>query len=481
MRSSDGLRTRLFSVVASSLLACGAAAPQAPPRAAASPTTSPPAAGPPQPSVTANTSHTPVLPAGVPDTAAGHQLAWVLASMNKVPTPAEIEPHFSPAFLAQVPLTKLVATADQVVLGAPYTLEKVAPSRESDRSLVALVRSSRGQGFTVHLVLQHEGGDQIAGLLIRTHVDPKVAASWDEVSETLRTVAPSVGFLAAEIDGKKCIPISSLEPKKPLAIGSTFKLYILDALAEQIASGKRTWDDPVVIEDGHKSLPSGRMRDEPAGKTFTLRHFAEQMISVSDNTAADHLLALAGRTAVESAVKTSGHSNPSLLVPFLSTREMFAIKLLASPDEQSAYIAADIARKRTLLDGYGKRDPVEMMEHASSFTTPVRVDSLEWLASPEDLCRIMVDLHEQAAASVTAPVGAILSINAGIPDEKKQYSYIGFKGGSEPGVLNMTYLLQRARDDKWLFLSVGFNDTKTAIDEPKAVAAVTTAREFLGR
>jgi beta-lactamase class A len=480
MRSSGVLRMRLLSVIAACLLACGAGAPLAP-RAAPSTGTSAPAAAPPQPSVAANTSPTPALPAGVPDTAAGHQLAWVLASMNKVPTAAEIEPHFSQAFLAQVPLTKLVATADQVVLGAPYTLEKVAPSRESDRSLVALVRSSRGQGFTVHLALQREGGDKIAGLLIRTHVDPKIATSWDEVSETLRTVAPSVGFLAAEIDGKKCVPISSLEPKRPLAIGSTFKLYILDALAKQIASGKRTWDEPVVIEDAHKSLPSGRMRDEPAGKTFTLRHFAEQMISVSDNTAADHLLALAGRTAVESAVKASGHSNPSLLVPFLSTREMFAIKLLASADEQSAYVAADVARKRTLLDGYGKRDPAEMMDHAPSFTTPVRVDSLEWLASPEDLCRIMVDLHEQAAATITAPVGAILSINAGIPDEKKQYSYIGFKGGSEPGVLNMTYLLQRARDDKWLFLSVGFNDTKTAIDEPKAVAAVTTAREFLGR
>jgi hypothetical protein len=417
----------------------------------------------------------------VPDTAAGRQLAWVLVSMNKVPAAAEIEPHFSSAFLDQVPLAKLVATADQVALGAPYTLEKVTPSRESDRLLIALVRSSRGQAFTVRLVLQREGGDKIAGLLIRTHVEPKVAASWDEVSETLRAVAPSVNFLAAEIDGKTCVPISSLESKKPFAIASTFKLYVLDALATQIASGKHAWDERVAIDDAHKSLPSGRMRDEPAGKSFELRHFAEEMISVSDNTAADHLIALAGRTAIESAVKASGHANPSLLVPFLSTREMFALKLLATPEEQSAYVAADVPRKRKLLDGYGKRDPAEMMERAPSFTTPIGIDSLEWFASPEDLCRIMVDLHQKAAATITAPVGAILSINPGIPDDKKQYAYIGFKGGSEPGVLNMTYLLQRARDQKWLFLSVGFNDTKTPIDDSRAVAAVTTARDFLGR
>ncbi len=353
MRSSGVLRARLFSALAASLLACGA---PPPPRLAPSPATSAPAVATPRPSAATNTPATsPVLPAGVPDTAAGHQLAWVLASMNKVPAAAEIEPHFSPAFLEKVPLAKLVATADQLALGAPYTLEKVAPSRESDRSLVALVRSSRGQAFTVRLALQRDGGDRIAGLLIRTYVDPKVAASWDEVSETLRGV------------------------------------------------------------------------------------------------------------------------------PFLSTREMFALKLLASPDDQSAYVAADVAHKRKLLDAYGKRSPGEMMEHAPSFTMPVRVDSLEWFASPGDLCRIAIDLQEQAAAPTTAPVGAILSINPGIPDEKRQYRYIGFKGGSEPGVLNMTYLLQRARDDKWLFLSVSFNDTKMAIDDSKAVSAVSTAREFLGR
>jgi hypothetical protein len=72
-------------------------------------------------------------------------------------------------------------------------------------------------------------------------------------------------------------------------------------------------------------------------------------------------------------------------------------------------------------------------------------------------------------------------MNPGIPDEKNQYKYIGFKGGSEPGVFNTTYLLQRARDGKWLFLTVGFNDTSAAIDEPKAIAAVVTAREYLGR
>jgi hypothetical protein len=193
------------------------------------------------------------------------------------------------------------------------------------------------------------------------------------------------------------------------------------------------------------------------------------------------MIAFVGRDAVESAVRASGHATPSRLVPFVSTREMFALKLLASPEERSAYLAADVEHKRKLLDAYDKRDPEEMMAHAPSFRTPIMIDSLEWFASPEDLCRVMADLHVRAEATATTPVGAILSINPGVPDEKKQYRYIGFKGGSEPGVLNMTLLLQRARDGKWLFLTVGFNDTNAPIDESKAIAAEITAREFLGR
>jgi beta-lactamase class A len=290
-----------------------------------------------------------------------------------------------------------------------------------------------------------------------------------------------VNLLAAEIDGKKCVPLASLDPKKPLALGSAFKLYILDALAAQIAAGKHGWDDPVAIQDAYKSLPSGDMRNEPAGKTFSVRHFAEQMISVSDNTATDHLLAFVGRGAVEDAVRASGHATPPHLVPFLSTREMFALKLLASPDDRTAYVAADVAHKRKLLDAYDRRDPLEMLARAGSFTTPIMIDSIEWPASPDDLCKLIVGLKARADAPATAPVGSILSINPGIPDDRKQYSYLGYKGGSEPGVLNLTWLLQRARDQKWVFLTVGFNDTSGPLDESKAIAAAATAREFLGR
>ena len=109
------------------------------------------------------------------------------------------------------------------------------------------------------------------------------------------------------------------------------------------------------------------------------------------------------------------------------------------------------------------------------------IDAIEWFAAPDDLCRLMVALKGHADATATAPVGEILSMNPGLPDQAGAYKYIGFKGGSEPGVMNMTWLLQRKSDDKWLFLAVTFNDTGADIDDKRAVAATMAARDFLAK
>lgn len=45
-----------------------------------------------------------------------------------------------------------------------------------------------------------------------------------------------------------------------------------------------------------------------------------------------------------------------------------------------------------------------------------------------------------------------------------QWSYIGFKGGSEPGVLSLSWLLQRA-DGRWFSIVAIANDSMRPIDE----------------
>jgi hypothetical protein len=74
-----------------------------------------------------------------------------------------------------------------------------------------------------------------------------------------------------------------------------------------------------------------------------------------------------------------------------------------------------------------------------------------------------------AAQPGLAPVGHALAINPGVPLDAATWPYVGYKGGSEPGVLTLNWLLQRA-DGRWFVVSLGWNDPAKAIDEATAVA-----------
>src|ERR1700728_4548529 len=66
------------------------------------------------------------LPPGVPDSPAGHQLAWVLASLAQPPSEADVEPHLTASFIAQAPPAKMVALFGQIgALLSPLAIDHV--------------------------------------------------------------------------------------------------------------------------------------------------------------------------------------------------------------------------------------------------------------------------------------------------------------------------------------------------------------------
>jgi beta-lactamase class A len=124
----------------------------------------------------------------------------------------------------------------------------------------------------------------------------------------------------ARVTGGGCQAVHAVDATTPAPLGSAFKLYVLDALARAITAGTVSWDQRLTLTSQLTSLPSGELSTEPAGTQVTVLQAAEDMISSSDNTAADLLLTLVGRTAVESAAVASGMADPALDTPFLTTR-----------------------------------------------------------------------------------------------------------------------------------------------------------------
>ena len=83
------------------------------------------------------------------------------------------------------------------------------------------------------------------------------------------------------------------------------------------------------------------------------------------------------------------------------------------------------------------------------------------IASANDLCAVMNWIRLNSIKAPGSEFRNILSINPGLSISKKSWQYVGYKGGSEAGVLNMTYLLQSVNGD-WYSLSAGWNNTKSA-------------------
>jgi len=461
-------------VLAGLLFACGGGA---------APTPRPSVARPPvQPAAPPAVTPAKATFAGAPATPSGDQLAWTLDAIVKRHGKlerAELEAHFHAAFLAQVPIERVQKIFED--LGHELTDLAITGVQGGDDELVAHVTAgSQKLKLKVTLALD-PASKKISGLLFGGDLD--TSARPQSFAEALRAVAglaPKAQLLIAALDKGTCKPLQELAASEELAIGSTFKLYVLLGLVDRILAGKAAWATEIAVRDDWKSLPSGVTQNEPPGTKRSLTTLAERMISISDNTAADHLLYTVGRKDVEAAVRAAQHARPALDTPFLSTRELFLFKLGMPAQDVDRYLKLPEARRRDYLDKTlaGKAPRVDL---AGEWKTARRIDKLEWFASSEDLCRVMGTLWTRAQDPRAAPLLAVLAKNPGLPIDATVWPYIGFKGGSEPGVINMTYLLRRD-DDKWFVVTLGFNAAEGgALDDPQIFNVAAGVIDLLGK
>jgi hypothetical protein len=430
----------------------------------------------------------PDAPASAPETPAGRALGKALRSLAGEEGGLE-EADFAAGFLKQVPFATFRTLTGQIrdAEGA-ITLDGVEPGA-TDRALVALVTGSKKRTpFRLRVNLDDEG--KVAGLLIQPAPDRAVPAikDWAELDERLGKVPGTANFgayeLIADDAGRpdRVVAAHVFNEDKALAIGSTFKLWVLGAFASE-PWGKGTafpegWQTPIAIDPARKSLPSGVMQDQPDGKAFPVREFAAKMISISDNTATDHLLHRVGRENVERFM-AARCDDPGRNRPFLSTRELFVLKLNPASGVAERYMAADEGGRRAMLGPDGEvTKGTPSLAAAAFWSAPRFIDRLEWFATPRDLARTMASLHALMADPAQAPLREVLSINPGLPIDKARWTYAGYKGGSEPGVLNLTWLLER-RDGRTFVLTLGVNDPKRAVKEADVLGLAMRAIERL--
>ncbi|HEY5722858.1 MAG TPA: serine hydrolase [Allosphingosinicella sp.] len=374
----------------------------------------------------------------------------------------EPEKIFSPAFLAQVPAAqvKSIVAGLEASHGAVKKVNRIEASSATNGAVYvdyerAVLRfnmavAASPPNLIEGLVL---AGAEVRGDSVRT------------VFGELTALPGEVSLAAARLEDGGRVNVLTQKAEQPLAIGSSFKLFVLAELVRSVKAGERKYADVVALD--RRSLPSGILQDWPKGAPITLHSLAALMISRSDNTATDTLLNALGRGKVEAIMATVGVQAPERNRPFLSTREVFALKM-GDPAFLTAWNAADEAGRRAILAeplmGVASVDPADL-DPAKLSGQPMAIAEVEWFASPADLVRTLDWIRKSGDRTALD----ILAINPGLGRAAAEgFDYMGFKGGSEPGVLNASFLL-RNKAGRWIAVSATWNDPAAPLDEAKFI------------
>jgi len=380
--------------------------------------------------------------------------------------------YFTPAFQTQVPQATLQSVTAQLIAGNGKPVAILSVSQETPWRANVRVQYEKAVA-NVLLVTDPAPPHRVGGLLVRGFESAE--KTLPAVESAFAALPGDVGYAIAKLGSGAPQLLKGRNADKPYAIGSAFKLVILAELVRATNAGERTWDDLVTLDGG--TLPGGVYAQKPKGTRVTLRELATQMISISDNSATDILLHALGRAKVEAMMPALGIADPARNRPFLGTMELFKLKGVAGLAER--YLPLDEAGRRKLLGGEVAGIP-PILINATSFTQkiPNRIDTLEWFESPSDLVRVMDWLRRNTEGMAGIEARKVLSVNPGVsPDVRGKWQWIGYKGGSEPGVMNMTLLLQ-ARNGDWYVVTGSWNDAQKEVDQGRFASLIGKAAEL---
>lgn len=418
--------------------------------------------------------------------AAEQQLAFLVTLLDDpaAVTDDEITARFDPAFLVQIPATEVRAAATEATAGGtgPWA---VSASDLTEAGGTATVTSADGVPVTLNLSLTPDG--RIAGLAVTPGSAEAIAAAFaqpgsqGEIDAALDAVAPGVTYAVFDASAGACDPILQRNGEAVVPTGSAFKLWVLATLGRAVGDGEASWDETMPVTDEHRSSPDGEIYTRANGTEVSLRELADQMISISDNTATDLLIARLGRPRIEATLTEVGISTAARNIPFLSTAELFKLKFV-HPELGRRYLALDDPeQRRALLDGEVADAPLPWLTDpgwtgGGELDTPRLIDAIEWFATPRDLCLTFQDLDRLAATPGLEPVGHALELSSGIPFPDGQWDVIRFKGGSEPGVALFAHWLEAA-DGRRRVTVLSLTDPTTNFPTD---AAVVPAARLLG-
>ena len=378
------------------------------------------------------------------------------------------EAFFTPSFLAAVPPAQIKAISDSFTqqYGKALSVQSVQRSGPNNANLQVEYEKAVA---TIEITTEASPPFKVAGLLAKGFAVK--GDSIDKIKTDFGALLGSSGFVVQKLSDDGVATLHALNDDKQFATGSTFKLYVLAELASQVAGGQRRWSDVVPL--GVRNHSSAGTQNWPLDTPVTLQTLATWMISVSDNASTDALMRELGRDAVEGKLATIGHSAPDKALPMLTTVEAFALK--SNPALRQRFEKASEAEQRDLLASERAALSYGAINMSQLGSGPVAIESVESSASPQDTALLLNSLRRTNSQTARD----IMAVNSGIgPTAAGKWRYLGYKGGSEPGVISMSFLTQSKAGD-WYAISGSWNNPAKEVDNGVFVSLMTRLLDSL--
>jgi hypothetical protein len=378
------------------------------------------------------------------------------------------EAKFAPSFLAQVPAAQVETIARDLrsTNGTVIGIAGITP--ENALQGVVSVEYSNAV-VTARMALEGPEPHRFIGLLI-LGVERR-GDSFEAVIGELKKLPGKSSLLVAKLGEAEPVAFAGYNADIPLATGSMFKLFVLAELSRAIDAKELNWQDVVPL--GLPSLPSGVTQNWPKALPTTLATLATQMISISDNTTTDTLIATLGRPKVD-AMRASIGPTPNAL-PVLTTIDAFALKMPVSEALRKRWIAGGLSDRRQVLS---ELEPtLASIDAAALAGAPLHIETVEWPATMTEIASVFDRLRRSNSATALD----ILGVNSALsPTERARFDTVGYKGGSETGVIAMGWLLKTKSDD-WYAVAGAWNDVSQPVNNAAFSALMARAIALVGK
>jgi len=398
--------------------------------------------------------------------------------------------RFTPRFLEQAPIEKLNEAVAQV-RNRFTRLEVIDITSPAPNRISATIRHPVDESlYTLLLQIEQAEPHRIDGFSLQPAPDRLAVPRfqhWDDLDRMLTDLAHPAAFAAFTVQPDGSLArLHAFHADEPLAIAHTSALWLAGAAAEHAAADPSRWSEPIEIRAELKSFPPGELRQAPDGHTVSLAQLLLAAFAKDDNTAFDHLLAHLGRDAVEAYFLSHTSARHPHAVPFLSTMEVFRIKLGPTTDLKHRFAAADASARRELLAGEVSRARASEELH-KFWRMPQENQTIGWFASADDLCRQMAELVRLASLEIHAPLGQAIRGRESVPVDHAVWGEAVFKGGGEPGVLSGVWWLRaRAQSESGplpapIVVAVVFNRSPEPLDQAKVRSVIFAMLDWLAR